>query len=60
MLETEEPSPKTYSVLEMLEILADFIAWRVDPRTKWETSNESITVGEMLERAQIVITREGG
>ena len=60
MSETTKPSPKTYSTLEMLKILMEIIEWKMDPNTEWETGSECTTVGDMLDRAQIVITREEG
>ncbi len=55
MPEAKEPSPKTYSTLEMLVILAEIINWRVDPNTEWEIGDECTTVGDMLDRAEIII-----
>ena len=48
---------KTYSVLEMLVILAEIIDWKMDPNTEWEIGDEYTTVGEILNRAEIVIKR---
>ncbi len=60
MPETKEPLPKTYSVLEMLKILMEIIEWKMDPNTEWEMGDECTTVGNILDRAQIVIEKEEG
>ena len=60
MSDSKEPSPKTYSTLKMLKILMEIIEWKMDPSTEWETGDECITVGDMLDRAQIVIEKEEG
>ena len=55
-----ESSPKTYSAVEMLEILAEIIECKCDPSKEWETADEYLTVGDMLDRAHVVIKREKG
>ena len=53
-----EPLPKTYSAVEMLEILVNIIWEKTDTSKEWMTSDECLTVQDMLDRAQVVITRE--
>lgn len=55
-----EPSPKTYSAVEMLEILVDIIEWKTDTSKEWVTADEYLTIQDMLDRAAIVIKREEG
>lgn len=52
--------PKTYSAIEMLKILVDIIEWKCDSAKEWETADECLTVQDMLDRADVVIKREGG
>ena len=54
------PSPKTYSAVEMLEILVDIIEWKVDPSKECPTGDEYLSIQDMLDRAAVVIKREKG
>lgn len=55
------PLPKTYSVIAMLEILAEIIDWKMDTSVEWETEDGCLlSVQDMLDQADIVIKREKG